>query len=102
MFNTELSDAERELLACTAEEAGEIVQAVGKSLRHGLSSRYGRSASNAADLAREIGELHYLTQRLVQAGVLSQQDIVAGAADKAERFRKYSHFQEDSEWRENR
>jgi NTP pyrophosphatase (non-canonical NTP hydrolase) len=46
------------LLACLAEEAGEIVQAVGKALRFGLQDGYpGTSRTNEQDIKDECNQL---------------------------------------------
>ena len=99
-FDTGLTDAQRERLACLAEEAAEIVQAVGKILRHGYDSRYHDGTTNTAALEREIGDLTYVVDCMSLAG-----DVDAGAIDaareaKVPRFRKYTHYQPASEdWR---
>jgi len=46
------------LLACLAEEAGEIVQACGKALRFGLRDGYpGGNRTNAEDIEKEVAHL---------------------------------------------
>ena len=99
-FDTGLTDAERERYACLAEEAGEIVQAVGKIQRHGVDSQYPNGETNRQALGREIGELIFLVKRMIENGDVTNEDISRGDAAKLERFRKFTHFQDDSEdWR---
>lgn len=99
-FDTGLDDAQRERLACLAEEAGEIVQAVGKILRHGFDSAYDNGLSNTEILEKEIGDLRYVVERLVLAGDIDPDAVRRASREKIARFRKFTHFQPDSEdWR---
>ena len=100
-FDTELSDAQRELFACLAEEAAEVVQAVGKILRHGLYSYgHGSGETNQEVLAREIGDLEYVVKRLIDGRQVDAMSISTAKHEKAAKFLKYTHFQLDSEdWR---
>lgn len=54
-----LTPAQAERLAILAEEAGEVIQMVGKVLRHGYHSHHPDtpSISNRALLAEEVGDL---------------------------------------------
>ena len=64
-----LSPAQAERLAMIAEEAGEIVQAVGKILRHGFDSRSPEGGpDNREALAREIADLHVCASLSISAG----------------------------------
>jgi len=78
-FN-KLTPAEAERLAILAEEAGEVVQAVGKILRHGYGS-YNPDApdegNNCTMLEREIADLYGAVNRMVGAG-----DIDAGNIER--------------------
>ena len=53
-----LTEAEAELLAILSEECGEVVQMVGKVLRHGLESDYKAKGKNRDLLQQEIGDAH--------------------------------------------
>ena len=56
-FNN-LSSGQAERLAMLSEEAGEIVQAVGKILRHGYESRHPKGGpSNRELLRKELADL---------------------------------------------
>jgi hypothetical protein len=67
-FN-KLTPAEAELLALLAEECGEVVQIVGKILRHGLNSFHPEEPSycNRDLLQKELGH--------VQAAITMMEDI---------------------------
>lgn len=63
-FN-KLTDAEAERLALLSEEAGEIVQAVGKILRHGYESKHPRGGpTNRQLLQKEILDLYAVVKMM--------------------------------------
>lgn len=58
------------LLTCLAEEAGEIVQAVGKALRFGLKDGYpGTDRTNEKDIQTECNHLIAVMEMLIDSGV---------------------------------
>ena len=65
-----LTPAEAERLAMLAEEAGEIVQAVGKILRHGFDSYHPENpqTTNRMLLEGEINDLYAVVGLLAVAG----------------------------------
>jgi NTP pyrophosphatase (non-canonical NTP hydrolase) len=66
------------LLTCLAEEAGEITQAVGKSLRFGLEDGYPEtSRTNRTDLQAELNDLFALVELLQNENVLIEADRAA-------------------------
>lgn len=54
-----MNEKEREILTCIAEEAGEVVQACTKALRHGLQSYHPDhpDTNNADDVYKEVCDL---------------------------------------------
>lgn len=102
IFDVGLSHDRRERITCVAEEGGEITQAATKILRHGMESRYENGESNREALEREIGQLEYLIERLKLAGDIGRMAVHTHREEYAARFRKYTHFQHDSDdWRAN-
>ena len=90
-FN-ELTPAEAERLAVLAEEAGEIVQAVGKILRHGYDSCHPVSGvSNRASLEWELGDFVVSMGMLANTHDVSVEAIEARAAVKDKQIAKYLH-----------
>ena len=91
-FDNGLSPAQSERLAMLAEEAGEIVQAVGKVLRHGYGSTHpagGRTNRNA--LTAELRDLYAIVATMVALG-----DIESPATDLTWAWNhklRYSHHQ---------
>lgn len=97
-FN-ELDPAEAELLALLAEESGEIIQAIGKILRHGMGSYNplgDQTVSNQDSLEKEIGDLNAVCARMVAARLLRPDRIRQASDAKAVKIPKWTHHQPDS------
>ena len=93
-----LTPAEVERLAWLAEECGEVVQAVGKVLRHGFASPspvLTRLGSNRETLQRELGDVLAAISMMSDAGDLDDAVIQAAAAMKRMRVRHYLHHQRE-------
>jgi NTP pyrophosphatase (non-canonical NTP hydrolase) len=91
-----LSDAELERLAILAEEAGEIVQCIGKIIRHGYESYHPsrpEQGSNRQHLEEEIGNLTHMVSRMCDNGDISMPAIIAHSREKALTIGKYLHHQ---------
>ncbi|MEG3086202.1 hypothetical protein [Sphingomonas sp. PB4P5] len=90
-----LSAAEAERLAMLAEEAGEIIQAVGKVLRHGYASTHPDGGpDNRAMLSREVRDLFAVAEAMGFVG-----DIAGPGLDNLatwERKLRYTHHQGDA------
>ena len=87
-----MTAAEAELLAVLAEECGEVIQAIGKILRHGWHScppAGGRS--NQAQLTLELGDVAAVTALLVRADLLDESLIAEARIAKLERIHRYLH-----------
>lgn len=92
-FN-ELTPREAELLALLAEECGEVVQAIGKILRHGLESRHpGGGPTNREALAVELSHIQAASTLLDQANVLPSGLVATGCEQKLGNVRRYLHHQ---------
>lgn len=92
-----LTPAQSERLAILAEECGEVVQAIGKILRHGYDS-YDPTKTNGPDnrksLENEIGDICYAVALMVKAKDVNQVNINASEKRKAEKARRYTHHQQ--------
>lgn len=92
-FNA-LSPGEAELLACLAEEAAEVIQVVGKILRHGYESTYPECGTSNRDmLERELGDFRAITSMMVHRGHLCGAQIISAKEAKKKRVQKYLHHQ---------
>lgn len=93
-FSTKLSPAEVERLALLAEECGEVVQVVGKILRHGYKSVHPNGGpNNRRLLEQECGDVRHAMIRMCEAGDLAKQVIHDAADHKAEVVERYLHHQ---------
>jgi len=87
-FNNGLTDSQLESLAILAEECGEVVQRVGKILRHGLQSpRPSNGELNVKLLEDEIGDICAILDVLTDLGVIDENHVHDRAAWKLEKFR---------------
>jgi NTP pyrophosphatase (non-canonical NTP hydrolase) len=92
-FN-KLSPAEAERLALLAEECGEVVQAIGKVLRHGFGSSHPDGGpTNREALERECGDVHHAIWRLTRAGDIDGDVVLQRADEKAKSVMRYLHHQ---------
>lgn len=98
VFNNELADAELERLALLAEECGEVVQIIGKIIRHGYKSCHPdnktHSFPNRYLLEKELGDVVCAIEMLWRAGDVSREKIEKKAWEKWERVKPYLHHQE--------
>lgn len=93
-FN-QLTPAQAERLAILAEECGEVVQVVGKILRHGYRSYHPVSGEQNPDiLLKECADVRAAITMLCDAGDIDKIMLPSLIADKLERVKKYCHHQE--------
>lgn len=91
-----LTPAESERLYLLAEECGEVVQAIGKILRHGYESKHPDGGStNRQSLELELGDIDAAVKMLIRAGDLSTYHIIDASDEKAESVNQYLHHQDD-------
>ncbi|KFH18409.1 hypothetical protein ELZ19_06815 [Brucella abortus] len=94
MESDELTPAQAERLAMLAEEAGEVVQAACKALRHGFESTHPDGGpTNRSLLARELRDLNAVMGMMLASGDLPLDEVVGDASD-VERKLRYTHHQQ--------
>lgn len=86
-----LTAAELERLAVLSEECGEVVQAIGKILRHGWESTYDNGRTNREQLEIEIADVAILFDLLLEMGDIDIQHLESAALAKRLRINKYLH-----------
>lgn len=92
-FN-QLTDAQAERLAILAEEAGEVIQAVGKVLRHGYDSKHPNSGiTNLETLEKEIGDFLCCAALLARQQDISWTHVMDESAKKDNNLGRYTHHQ---------
>lgn len=93
LFDVGLDDSERERLALLMEECAEVVQVVGKILRHGYESRHPNGGpTNREMLQTEIGHILAAKYLMAQAGDIDQPSIGDSAQRKVATVGKWLHF----------
>lgn len=98
-FN-KLSPAEAERLACLMEECGEVVQMIGKVLRHGYedwSPHDTTRTTNRTNLAREVGDLSAVIDTMRFANDIGDDTITAAADAKMKKLPLWTHHQTGSQ-----
>ena len=89
-----LTPAEAERLALLAEECGEVIQAIGKVLRHGYESTHPDGGpTNREALERECGDVYHAIWRVIGAGDIDGNGMSQRADDKAKSVGRYLHHQ---------
>lgn len=92
-FN-QLTPAEAERLALLAEECSEVIQVVGKILRHGYESRHPDGGqTNRALLETELGHVEVAQSMLCTARDIDLEYIAAQFRAKQRRVGAYLHHQ---------
>lgn len=98
-FN-QLTPSQHERLAILSEELGEAQQAIGKILRHGYDSRNTDldtetefASDNRANLEKELGDVAFAVDMLIDNGDVSKYFIGDRVRSKAEKIKPYLHHQ---------
>jgi hypothetical protein len=93
----DLTPAEHERLAILAEECAEVIQVIGKIMRHGYESYHPDDEdcknSNRRLLEKELGHVDAELRVMLKAGDLEIYNIKASAKKKAETIKPYLHHQ---------
>lgn len=91
-----LSEAEAERLAILTEEAGEVLQEIGKITRHGFDSDWpkGSGNTNRKKLEKELGHLLFMIDFMIVNGDISKENIEKSAREKNESIKLWLHHNE--------
>ena len=91
-FTNGLSPEQTERLALLSEECGEVIQIIGKILRHGLKSYHPLTGiSNPFYLEEEIGHLLFAIQLLQDNGDLRYDNVEDSITRKSISVGRYLH-----------
>lgn len=90
-----MTKAQLEILAILSEECGEVIQAIGKIMRHGYdsSSPYDNSVTNRCSLTREIGDLLFVIGLICDSGDINENDVKRFTEEKAINIKQWLHHQ---------
>ena len=86
-----LSNEQLEALALLSEECGEVVQIIGKIIRHGLDSNWNGRPTNRELLEQEIGDV-LLAAGIVTVKMLNELSIKHRMDNKPEKLRNFLHY----------
>lgn len=89
-----LTPAQAERLYVLAEECGELVQVVMKTLRHGYESTHPDGGpTNRQRIEQEAGDVRHAIQMLTDAADLQAVEISLRTMEKSRTIRQYLHHQ---------
>lgn len=91
-----LTNAEIERLALLAEEMGEVVQIIGKILRHGYDSRnplVEDSPTNREELEKEIGDVELILFMMAEEHDIDRNRVDRRRIDKGKKIVQWLHYQ---------
>lgn len=94
-FN-QLSNAETERLAILSEELGEVLQVIGKTLRHGYECRNPLeedSQTNRRLIEKELGDVMNIVRMMYESGDIIEAAVVERSKYKASTIAKWVHHQ---------
>ena len=93
-FSNELSPAETERLAMLAEECGEVVQIVGKILRHGYESKHPNGGpTNREQLERELGDVEAVKKMMIAGFDVRENEVIGHCGSKLTKVLQWLHHQ---------
>lgn len=87
-----MTEQEKEILIITAEECGEVVQAVTKILRFGKDDKTSAVYTNVHHLEQEVGDLLCLFDIMVERGLIDQSAVYEASVAKRARLENYSNI----------
>lgn len=93
-----LSNAEEERLALLAEEMAEVIQVIGKVLRHGYDSTnplVENSPTNRQELEKELGDVELIIFLMAEAKDIHRNAIDRRRIEKGKTIRRWLHYQDE-------
>ena len=95
-FN-KLTEAETERLSILAEECGEVIQAVGKILRHGYDSCHPETGeTNRQALERELGDLEFITGFIEEHCDVNSMNVLNYSRHKEGKIDRFLHHNQSN------
>ena len=90
-----LTPAEAERLAMLSEECAEVIQIIGKIMRHGYGSCHPESPgfTNRESLEEEVGDVHAVLHMMREAGDCEFPETSIWIAGRVRRKMEYAHHQ---------
>jgi NTP pyrophosphatase (non-canonical NTP hydrolase) len=89
-----MTNAELERLAILAEECGEVVQIVGKIIRHGYESHNPFDESKTINrqlLEKELGDLEFIIWLMKKSDDVDSTNVITSEKQKRRKIKQYLH-----------
>ena len=88
-----MTKVEHEIMAIAQEECAEVVQAISKIFRFGLTAKHpDRTYDNKAQLEEEIGDLICMVSLMVEKGIVNESNIEQAAKRKRKKLETWSNI----------
>ena len=88
-----MTKVEHEIMAIAQEECAEVVQAISKIFRFGLTVKHpDRIYDNKSHLEEEIGDLVCMISLMVENGIVNESSIEQAAKRKRKKLEKWSNI----------
>jgi NTP pyrophosphatase (non-canonical NTP hydrolase) len=88
-----MTKVEHEIMAIAQEECAEVVQAISKIFRFGLTAKHpDRTYDNKAQLEEEIGDLICMVSLMVENGIVNESSIEQAAKRKRKKLETWSNI----------
>lgn len=90
----DLTNAELELLAMLAEECGEVIQIVGKIIRHGFESNWKDNPTNRLLLEKELADVELIVEMMKEQGTINEVRMTEHIKEKITRINQFMYYNE--------
>ena len=88
-----MTKVEHEIMAIAQEECAEVVQAISKIFRFGLTSKHpDNTYDNKHQLEEEIGDLVCMISLMVENGIINESNIEQAANRKRKKLELWSNI----------
>lgn len=81
-----------EIMDISQEECAEVIQAISKIRRFGLTTEH-NGVTNQAHLEEEVGDLMCMVELMIEKGILDQVSVLEAAKRKRAKLAKWSRIE---------
>ena len=86
-----MNSVENEIMDIAQEECAEIIQAISKVRRFGLTTEH-KGKTNQAHLEEEIGDLTCMIELMIEKGIVDQVSILEASRRKRIKLQEWSNI----------
>lgn len=92
-----MNEKEREIMNILSEECAEVIQAISKCHRFGMTNvKPGKPKTNREHLEEEIGDLLAMVDILIETGIVAKYHLDVYKEAKIEKLKKWSTIYENT------